>query len=239
VLGFQDVQFDANGTATSTTPAAIPGYLLTNGLDNARNRRPVAFLFTGSNGRADGADVFVTAGMLTDSVNARLLAGGEAYPLFYNGLPAVLRDFLTGLAARARADDKGLWPADRSLSGIKATSRESLKKYVFFPKLYRRLKDYFVQTGATSLAGFDAWIRSSPVERDDAVWIGPLRELANLHNVYRVSGGRIKVLYRSDELVFQSQGALVRPAVPVTTERPRVRRGPPSGLAAAGASPMA
>jgi endonuclease YncB( thermonuclease family) len=226
LLGFESVQFDASATVTSTVPSMISGYILTNGLDNARNRRPIAFLFTGPSGRADGSNVFVTGDMLAESVNAGLLEAGEAYPLFYNNLPAVLRDVLAGLAARARADDKGLWPADRSLTGIKATSKDALKKYVFFPKLYRRLKDYFVETRATSLTGFDAWIRARPVDRDDAVWIGPLRELGNLHNVYRVSGGRIKMLYRSEELVFQSQGALVRPAAPVATPRPRVPRAP-------------
>jgi len=214
ILGFQDVQFNANETATSSVPQTIRGYILTNGLDNNRNRRPVAFLFTGSTSRADGSNVFVTQSMLPDSVNARLLAAGEAYPLYYNDLPADLRDFLTGLAAQARADDKGLWPADKSLKGIKAASKEDLKKHVFFPKPYRRLKDYFEKTGASSLSGFDAWVRSDPAHRDDAVWIIPLRELRHLHSTYKVSGNRIKMLYQPEDLVFQSVGASVAPLTP-------------------------
>lgn len=207
LLGFQDVQFNANETATSSVPQTISGYILTNGLDNKRNKRPVAFLSTGSTTRADGANVFVTASMLTDSINARLLAAGEVYPLYYDNLPADLRDALTKLAVQARAKGKGLWPADKSLKGIKATSKEDLKKYVFFPKLYRRLKDYFVKTGNTSLSGFDAWVRSDPTKkRDDMVWITPLMELGNLHNVYKVTGNRIKVLYQQEELVFKSEG---------------------------------
>lgn len=211
LLGFQDVQFDSNETATSAVPPTVNGYLLTNGLDNAQNRRPVSFLFTGSTGRADGANVFVTANMLSASINARLLSAGEAYSLFYNDLPAVLRDFLGGLSTQARADNQGLWPSDKSLTGIQVSSRDALKKYVFFPKLYRRLKDYFVKTSASSLKGFDAWIRADPLNRDDTVWIEPLREMGNLHNTYKIAGARIKMLYRPEELVFQSQGALVAP----------------------------
>ncbi len=214
LLGFQDVQFNANETATSSVPQTISGYILTNGLDNSRNRRPVSFLFTGSTNRADGSNVFVTPSMLTDSINARLLAAGEAYPLYYDNLPADLRDFLTGLAAQARADGKGLWPADKSLKGIKATSNEQLKKYAFFPKLYRRLKDYFVTTGANSLSGFDAWVRSDPTNRDDTVWILPMRELRHLHSTYKVTGNRIKMLYQQEDLVFRSIGSSVATPVP-------------------------
>jgi endonuclease YncB( thermonuclease family) len=214
MLGFQDVQFNANETATSSVPQTISGYILTNGLDDTRSRRPVAFLFTGSTNRTDGSNVFATQPMLSDSVNARLLAVGEAYPLYYNNLPADLRDFLTDLVTQARADDKGVWPADKSLKGIKATSKEDLKKRVFFPKLYRRLKDYFEKTGASSLSGFDAWVRSDPVNRDDTVWIIPIRELRHLHSTYKVSGNRIKMLYQPEDLVFRSAGSSVAALVP-------------------------
>ncbi len=205
ILGFQDVQFNANETATSSVPQTISGYILTNGLDNGLNRRPVAFLFTGATKRVDGSDVFVTQSMLTDSVNAKLLAAGEAYPLYYDNLPAILRSFLTGIAAPARADGLGLWPADKSLKGIKATSNEDLKKHVYFPKLYRRLKDYFVKTGATSLSGFDAWVRADP-KKDDVVFILSIQELRHLHSTYKVSGQRIKMLFPPEDLVFKSVG---------------------------------
>jgi hypothetical protein len=209
------LQFSPNETAQTSTPQTISGYILTNGLDNSRNLRPVAFLFKGSTNRVDGTDVFVTSSMLPDSVNARLLAAGEAFPLYYDNLPAVLRDSLTLIAAQARADNKGMWPADKSLKGIKATSNEDLKKHVFFPKLYRRLKDYFVKTGATSLSGFDAWIRADPKNRDDAVWISSIRELRHLHSTYKVSGNRIKMLFQPEDLVFQSAGSTVAPQTPL------------------------
>ena len=219
LLTFDDVQFNTNETVTSSVPPAIPGYILTNGLDNAQNRRPVSFLFTGAPPEPDGSNVFVEAPMLTDSVNARLLSAGEAYPLFYNNLPAVLRDFLTNLATQARSSDGGLglWSADKSLQGIEAHAKDDLQEYVFFPKLYRRLKDYFQQTGADSLSGFDSWIRADPINRDDSVWIDPLRELRHLHSTYEVSNSNIKMLYRPEDLVFQSQSSLlVAPATPIS-----------------------
>jgi len=224
LLNYEDVQFNTNETVTSSVPPAIQGYILTNGLDNAQNRRPVSFLFTGSTGRPDGSNVFVEPPMLSDTVNARLLSAGEAYPLFYNNLPAVLRDFLTDLAAQARSDDLGLWPADKSLEGIEANAKDDLQEYVFFPKLYRRLKDYFQRTGADSLSGFDSWVRADPINRDDPVWIDPLRELRHLHSTYKVSNSNIKMLFRPEELVFQSVGSLVAaPATPIS-----VRDCPPS-----------
>jgi hypothetical protein len=214
LLSFADVQFNANETATSSVPATIGGYILTNGLDSKQSRRPISFLFTGSTSRQDGSSVFVTTEMLVDSMNARLVAAGEAYPLYYNNLPADLRGFMTGLVAQARTDELGLWPIDKSLKGIKATSQEQLKKYAFFPKLYRRLKDYFEQTAANSLAGFDAWVRSDPTHRDDTVWISPIQELRHLHSTFKVSGAKIKMLYRPEELVFLSQGSMVGPITP-------------------------
>jgi len=219
LLNFDDVQFNPNETVTSSVPSAIPGYILTNGLDNAQYGRPVSFLFTGSTGRPDGSNVFVEAQMLADSVNARLLSAGEAYPLFYNNLPAVLRDFLTNLATQARSSDGGLglWPADKSLQGIEAHSKDDLQGHVFFPKLYRRLKDYFQQPGADSLSDFDSWVRADPIRRDDSVWIDPLRELRHLHSTYKVSNSNIKMLFRPEELVFQSVGSLiVAPATPIS-----------------------
>jgi hypothetical protein len=217
LLNYEDVQFNTNETTTSSIPSAIRGYILTNGLDNAQNRRPVSFLFTGATRRRDGSDVFVEPSMLTDTVNASLLTMGEAYPLFYNNLPAVLRDFLTNLATQAWSGGLGLWPADRSLEGIEVNAKDDLQAYVFFPKLYRRLKDYFQQTGANSLSGFDSWIRADPVNRDDTVWIDPLRELRRLHNTYEASNSNIKMLYRPEELVFQSKGSLgAAPATPIS-----------------------
>ena len=67
-----------------------PGYILSRGLE--KNGRPVSFVFAGSTPRADGSKVHLTVPMLKKSMNYRLLAAGQAYPLYYDLLFPDLRD---------------------------------------------------------------------------------------------------------------------------------------------------
>ena len=61
-------------------------------------------------------------------------------------------------------------------------------KLVMFPKLFRRLADYFAETEG-GLAAINEWVRNSD-KRDDKL-IFATRAVGNLHDVYEVKSNRI------------------------------------------------
>jgi hypothetical protein len=71
---------------------------------------------------------------------------------------------------------------------------------VMFPKLYRRLVKYF-ENGYVGLSNFDTWIRADRVNRDDGALL-PTGELGNLHDLYTVGRGGIKLRYYPEDLTF-------------------------------------
>jgi endonuclease YncB( thermonuclease family) len=201
---FDDVEFTDSGlTVRSSSPESINGHILTRGIDPYG--RPVAFVYTGQPPAASGSEAWLDVPRLNRSINAKLMAEGHAYPAYYTernghgGLPWDLRERLTKLAQAAQG--KGLWPADVSMQPTSIPGLPQLEKLAIWPKLFRRLVGYFKGTGG-GLGGFDAWLRADPDERDDEVWIIPRGELGRFHNVVKVEGGKIRMLYRPEELVI-------------------------------------
>jgi endonuclease YncB( thermonuclease family) len=105
---------------------AAPGYILSRALEV--NGRPVAFAFGGAPPSPDGSEVFLRASLLRRSLNYRSLAGGQAYPLFYDTLFADLRAVLAQAATAARQATLGLWQADRSDAGLSVTGQADLEQ---------------------------------------------------------------------------------------------------------------
>lgn len=133
------------------------GYILTRALE--ANGRPVAFAFAGGSPHADGSDhVFLDAAMLRTSLNYRSVQNGHAYPLFYDTLFADLRGPLATAARNARTARKGLWPSDRTTSGVSVGDQADLERSgVVFPKLFRRLTA-FLAKGQGTLPDFPAFL---------------------------------------------------------------------------------
>jgi hypothetical protein len=76
-----------------------------------------------------------------------------------------------------------------------------LTKLAIWPKLYRRLAKYFL-AGNNALAGLDGWLRAEPDERDDDVWIIPLAEEGNLHDLFKVTNNHINMLYWPEDIII-------------------------------------
>jgi uncharacterized protein (DUF952 family) len=132
------------------------GYILSRSLEV--HGRPVSFVFVGEAPDKDGATIRLDAALLRQSLNYEMLAAGEAYPLFYDTLFYDLRDTLADAARDARSKGRGLWPADRTQVGAKTGSIPELEaNAVIFPKLFRRLAEYF-GSGAKKLDKFPAWV---------------------------------------------------------------------------------
>jgi hypothetical protein len=141
---------------------ALRGHVLANGID--ANGRMIAFAYRHHQG-PDGSAVWVDQALVDGSVNAVLLAGGQAYPAFYSSLPATLRTHLAEVsrAARAAQPPVGLWPRSVADPDGAATVADlaALARLVVWPKLFRRVVPYLA-AGFGDFDGFDAWLRARP-----------------------------------------------------------------------------
>jgi endonuclease YncB( thermonuclease family) len=168
-VGFDQIDFfpDRPNKVQAAQPHPLPGYILATGIE--ANGRIVAQVYPGSPDPAltDGDRVFVDDALLDRSVNAALLRAGLAYAELYTTMPFQLIGHMRDLVTQARTAGTGFWPSEDI--GIdnpaKPASVADLADLVIFPKLYRRLVDYFTDQH-TDLAAFDTWIRAQP-DRDD------------------------------------------------------------------------
>jgi endonuclease YncB( thermonuclease family) len=196
--GFSAVR--TSGTrVTSAVPPAVRGHVAANGLDSYG--RMIAFVFAGEAAGADGEPLFLDPPLLAASVNAQLLAQGLAYPAFYTTLPTDLKDHLAAETRVIRERALGLWPEDapsleRTADIADLAAAESL---AMWPKLFRRLVAYF-QVGNAGLGGLDAWLRQDLRNRDDYLQL-PNGELGNMHDLVEVSGNRMRLRFRPEDLV--------------------------------------
>lgn len=196
-------QPDGRTVLTPTPRDAVPGYILSRTLE--ANGRPVAFVFAGSAPppAPDGASVTLTVAMLRRSLNYKLVRSGNAYPLFYEGLFADIRESLSTAARRARKEGAGLWAQDRSISGLTIANgtADLVASGVIFPKLYRRLIDYFAAVPGATLDGFPAWLKKTREQVLDL----PETNFTHFDNMISVDGDdTIRMLRHAEDMVFIS-----------------------------------
>jgi len=207
--GFRDVVFDPArpSQVRSANADDLPGWVLSNGVEG--NGRLVSFAFTGTPPLADGATIELDETMLRASANADLLARGLAYPLLYTTLPVTLRDLAVSISRAARADGVGVWErstADPNGAADVSGGTAALRELVIWPKLFRRLVSFFA-VGQQNIAGFGAWLRANPAERDDAVMLLDTGQFARLHDLVTVAGPTIALNRWPDSFVILPAGA--------------------------------
>lgn len=197
LLGFGDVKRDRE-TVVSATPDETPGYILTRFAD--KYGRPVAFAYAGEAREPDLSQVHVTAPMLRESVNHRLLAEGLVYPTFYSKLYPELRTELTAAAQSARRTGNGVWAGDATTSGATVTSLADLDDHVvILPKLFRRLVDYLaLGAGDVSLDRFTEFLAT----RDDRLFVISEAHATGLDTITAVAGQKLRLTHPPEDLVF-------------------------------------
>ena len=203
-LGFTGVVFfdDQPNKVESADQDRVRGHVLSNGID--ANGRMIGFAYPGEPPEPDGATVFLEPPRLDESMNARLLAAGLVYPAFYTTLPAQLRTRCAEQSRAARAAGKGLWPrstADPDGAG-RIADLAALEGLVLWPKLFRRLVPYLA-TGAGDFDGFDAWLRTDAVNRDDELFLLERAEPANLHDVVRAGGDSVQLTLWPEDFIIR------------------------------------
>src|SRR5215207_3755684 len=215
-LGFRDVVFfaDLPNKVQSANHDRLRGHVLSNGID--ANGRMIGFVYVGDPAESDGSVVSLDAARLNLSMNARLLAAGQAYPAFYASLPEDLRVHLAGVSRAARAAGSGLWPRSTADPDGPATvaGLPELQQPVIWPKLFRRIVPFLAE-GFTDFDDFDAWLRDDPVERDDAILILDGLQRRNLHDIISATGHRVQLTVWPEDFVIDPD-----PAVPIPTPTP-------------------
>jgi endonuclease YncB( thermonuclease family) len=178
----------------------LPGYILSGHAD--KNGRPVCFVFVGDSPEADGTPIFLDSDLLQQSINYQLLAEGWVYPMFYETLYQELRDVMTEAVKAARKADKGIWSKDVSNKGFTIKPPVNLAELPpIFPKLWRRLETFYrrpsnrnktVQEFVESLA-----------KGSDRMFTIPDRRYIKLSTAIEVSGDKLKLNYKPEEMVFR------------------------------------
>ena len=134
---------------------------------------------------------------LEKSVNFQSLAGGFAYPTYYKGLFADLRNSLTAAAQQARLAETEIWAEDVTNTGFAVTGLDAIAdEHVCLPKLFRRLSE-FLQAGGP-VSGFKEFLEA----KDEDVLIIDTAHPTHFDNVVEVSGDVVRMTQLPENLLF-------------------------------------
>lgn len=202
-VGFNSVTFAPSGNIDSyvrtASPHPIEGYILSRNV--GPYGRPISFVFVGTTPEPDGDEkIWLDVQRLSESLNAELVKMGQAYPTYYTGLPTDLRSFITDLTDQAQTNRLGIWKVDIDATNVQVRNSSDLEKLAMWPKLYRRLFSYF-DGGGTRLAQFESWLRTTP-DKDDELWIISRGELGNMHDIFDVTGNKIKMTVSPEDIII-------------------------------------
>jgi endonuclease YncB( thermonuclease family) len=193
-IGITDVEWGPKRGRVTSAHDNVPGYILTRAAE--KYHRPVSFVFAGTTSKADGSAVRLDPALLRKSINHKLAAAGHAYPTYYEGLFADLRNTLTAAVVAARNGHKGLWPDDRT-AGVTVSGLAAITdKHPILPKLFRRLADH-LKTGQP-LATFKQKLAQNP----EKVLIVSQSHFTHFDTVIAVKGKRVGLTVPPEDLVF-------------------------------------
>lgn len=204
LVGFTTVTFapsdNIDASVRTASPHPIEGYILSRNVDPYG--RPVAFVFVGTTPEPDGDEkIWLDVQRLVKSLNAKLIKEGQAYPTYYTGFPTDLRNELTSLTNQARNNGLGIWGVDINATKVRIRNSSDLELLAMWPKLYRRLFGYYAD-GNTGVSKFYKWLHDEHPDKDDQLWIISRGELGNMHDIFKVTGNKIKMTVSPEDLII-------------------------------------
>ena len=171
------------------------GYLLSRIVDP--HGRPICFAFNGSIDSEDGSNIFLDQAMLRNSVNYKQMAAGFGYPLYYDTLFAELRETLDEALHSAKQSSKGYWPTDATMTGVTVSNAPSLSTIdPIWPKLWRRLDEYFAFAHHQNLDDFLTWLDA----KGERIDILPTMNRKGLEDVVMVQGNSVSLTESPENL---------------------------------------
>jgi endonuclease YncB( thermonuclease family) len=145
--------------------------------------------------RVAGGKLFDT---LAHSVNARMVAEGQAYPLGYLTEPHEHRHYLRESAREARKARRGVWALDATHDFVLVdfSSITPPNGHLIFPKFFRRCVDCLDATHKPDLLG---WLRANE-EKNDHLLLHD--DELRLSDILAVENGHIKLQADVLDLAF-------------------------------------
>jgi endonuclease YncB( thermonuclease family) len=194
-IGITGVEWNAPMTTVTQANDNVPGYIVTREVE--KNRRPVAFAFTGTPAEQDGSEIFLDVSRVLSSVNAESLRSGLAYPTYYRGLFPDLRNALTAEVASARAGGKGVWAEDVTNQGFDVPGLSSITDdHVILPKLFRRLATYLQNGG--SVVGF----KQELADLAEGIFIISTAHATHFDTIIEEVGSTIRMTEPPENVIF-------------------------------------
>jgi hypothetical protein len=199
-LGITNVVWDQDHRLVLQANDGVPGYILSRAVE--KNRRPVAFVFSGNDPGADGRSEFLDGDVLKTCVNFKLAQAGLVYPTYYRNLFFELRAEFTKAVQAARNSKLGVWAIDSSHSSATATIAALQDSQPIFPKLFRRLMEY-MEGVDDRLALFDSFLEA----KGDQLLILPKKQFTHFDEALKIDVPKNKVSLkgnlRPEDLVFE------------------------------------
>jgi endonuclease YncB( thermonuclease family) len=194
-LGITGVVWDTLLTRITEANDGTPGYIVSRTAEEYG--RPVAFAFAGTPAEADGASLFLTPARMQQSINAKSLAEGLAYPTYYRGLFHDLRSSLTRSLSTARASGLNIWAEDKTNTGFDVSALASITdEHVILPKLFRRLAE-FLQAGG-SVVGFREFLEAG----EEGITILSTGHSTHFDTIVTVTGTNVRMTEPPENVVF-------------------------------------
>jgi endonuclease YncB( thermonuclease family) len=199
-IGMNPVTYGQTGV-TVKPPAndGQRGHILARALE--AHGRPVSFVYIGDPAEEDGATVRLDVPRLRQSLNWKLIADGQAYPLFYDTLFHDLRDALAAEADQVKLSGKNVWSNDVNQAFAVSTRADAEAAKLLYPKVFRRLADFFREHD--DLADLPDWMTAK--SENDEVWTLPEWNRTHFDNVLEIQGDTIKLTTSPSHLVFVSR----------------------------------
>jgi endonuclease YncB( thermonuclease family) len=195
-LNITEVEWNEARTTVTAANDGTEGYILSREVE--ANGRPVAFVYAGTPPEQDGAEIFLDADRISQSLNQRALEEGDAYPTYYKGLFHDLREALTETVGRAREAQRGVWAEDRTNAGFEVEGLGSITEdHVVLPKLFRRLAEYLEAGG--SVAGFQEFLEA----KDEEVIVISTVHPTHFDTVVEVEGNTVRLTEPPENLIFE------------------------------------
>lgn len=194
-VGIRNVVWSNERRSVKSADDGVRGHIMARSTD--KYRRVIAFVFPGEADDEDGAEIFLDADRLSESANFRLAGSGMAYPTYYWGLFADLRDAVTVAANAARGAGRGIYAVDKTNEGFDVSSLSTVTDdIVMMPKLFRRLATYIEETGGVD--GFKDALEAS------AEPVLDLRDnnFTHFDTFVEQDGSALRLTRRAEELVF-------------------------------------
>jgi endonuclease YncB( thermonuclease family) len=202
-LAISSVHYAAQWALRSPTITAPRGWVIARHIDTYG--RMIGFVYRGSDLplRRDGV-IKLDRLLVAASANARMLATGAAYPIFYRGLPRHVHEELIELAIAARRDHRGVWACDASrafaFEGVRSIADRGA---LVLPKLFRRGVAFCRSDDARDVTDARAFVRWA-IRQEDALAIGARR--TNLGALLRVVGRQVRLIGDPIEMIFEPKG---------------------------------